>query len=103
MDILLDVNYDGWLRTVTDENDSSTCSYRHVFVMREAAHAFGLSHAGENVSIMKPGRPRTDCVMRPYDVAAMMALYQSHTNGDEPALRSPQNGRGCRKNDQRNN
>ena len=56
----------------------ANCSQFFQTALHEAAHAFGLSHAGENVSIMKPGRPRTDCVMRPYDVAAMMALYQSH-------------------------
>ena len=79
VDILLDINYDDWLGTVTDENDSSTCSYLHVFVMHEAGHALGvrLDHAKMHDSVMRSTVPRRYCKPQPYDVAGFMALYQS--------------------------
>ena len=55
------------------------CSQFFQTAVHETGHAYGLGHAGQHVSIMHaPGRPRVDCVLSGYDVAALKAIYQSH-------------------------
>ena len=67
----------GWSPGVDAPNAS--CSHLYQTAVHEAGHALGLGHATQDVSIMFSGRRRVYCEPRPYDVAAIMALYQSHT------------------------
>ena len=79
VDILLDINCDDWLRTVTDENDSSKCSYLCVFVVHEAGYALGvrLDHAKMHDSVMRSNVPQRYCKPQPYGVTGSIANYQS--------------------------
>ncbi len=67
---------------------SSGCSNFYQTAVHEVGHAYGFGHAtidsSRDVSIMEPGRDRLHCNPKLYDVAAMMALYQSHDIGMLP-------------------
>ena len=71
-----------------DNGVTSRCSNFYQTAVHEVGHAYGFFHAtvdpSRDVSIMEPGRDRLHCEPKPYDVAAMMALYQSHDIGDLP-------------------
>ena len=54
------------------------CSQLYQTALHEAGHAFAFRHAAQDVSVMKEGRARVYCEPRPHDIAAMMAIYQSH-------------------------
>ncbi len=60
-------------------SDAYGCTNLARLASHEAGHVFGVKahHSTIRPSIMNPV-PRT-CVPQPYDLAAMMALYQSHT------------------------
>ena len=64
------------------------CSNFYQTAVHEVGHAYGFFHAtvdsSRDVSIMEPGRDRIHCDPKAYDVAAMMALYQSHDVGELP-------------------
>ncbi|MCY4474070.1 MAG: fibronectin type III domain-containing protein [Chloroflexi bacterium] len=79
--IYLFKDYTSW-NPGTPTATNVTCSYLHQFTMHEAGHAFGLGqsvneHAKASASVMKSGVDKRFCEPQPYDVAAMMALYQS--------------------------
>lgn len=66
----------------------SGCSNFYQTAIHEVGHAFGCGQAtvdgSRDVSIMEPRRDRLHCSPKLYDVAAMMALCQSHDVGDVP-------------------
>ena len=65
-----------------DLNSSTPCSKLSVWMTHESGHAFGLGglpnrHATVDKSIMQSSVPAIYCKPQPYDVVAIMALYQS--------------------------
>ena len=60
---------------------NTNCSRMRAWAVHESGHSFGLgtitTHPNVNTSIMQSPVPETYCQPQPYDIVAMMALYQT--------------------------
>ena len=66
----------------TSVASGAQCSNLYTNALHEAGHAFGLHHLGSATALERTVMRNTtggqDCHPGAFDVAAMMALYQSH-------------------------